>query len=81
MKPQKRELATRFPDPTGRYTNIMVLKNNNGYYIGTQFICGPRSKTPSQIQPGSRESEEYFLTRAMAQTALVTGNWTQRVQP
>lgn len=49
---------------------VEVLESNAGFYVGT-FDCGPVS----------RESVEYWGTRAAAEEALNTGNWTQKPNP
>lgn len=49
---------------------IEVQESRAGFYIGT-FDCGPVS----------RESDEYWPTRELAQAALDTGNWTQKPHP
>ena len=48
-----------------------VLKSQAGHYIGTA----------DQDGPCSRESVEYYRTQAQADTALATGQWTQRDEP
>ena len=48
-----------------------VLHTKGGYYIGTVH----------QDLPCSRESAEYYMTKAQAETALATGQWTQRKWP
>jgi hypothetical protein len=50
---------------------LRVLRSRAGFYIGTADAAGPVS----------RESEEYFGTRAAAVQALRAGRWTQRHQP
>ncbi len=49
-----------------------VLQSNAGFYIGTY--------DPKQ-GPISRESAEYWPTRAEADDALRTGDWTQKLNP
>jgi len=51
---------------------LRVLCSGAGYYIGTGS---------DELGPVSRESEEYWPTRDAAQTALDTGNWTQKHTP
>ncbi len=55
----------------GRRLELEVLRTRAGYYIGTTH----------QRLPFSRESEEYFETKEQAETALATGQWTQRKWP
>jgi hypothetical protein len=50
---------------------IVVLKSNRGYYLGTSQEC----------MPVSRESEEYYSSEALASKALAEGAWTQRLHP
>ena len=52
----------------GEALSIEVLDGDLGFYIGTR----------KDDLPFSRESAEYFATRAQAQQALATGSWTQR---
>ena len=47
---------------------VEVLESTEGFYIGTR----------EQGFPFSRESVEYFPTRARAEQALLRGTWTQR---
>jgi hypothetical protein len=56
-----------------RYSDLMILKSNAGYYIGTLFA----DYDDGCIVPGSRDSE-YFETSELAATALATNSWTQR---
>lgn len=50
---------------------VTVLESHAGFYLGTQ--CGGI--------PVSRESEEYFSNRGLAEAALKAGNFTQRMNP
>ena len=50
---------------------LQVLESAGGWYIGTADDEGPCS----------RESNEYFPSRAAADDALVNGGWTQKEQP
>lgn len=50
---------------------LQVLQSNAGYYIGTQTENGPFS----------RESIEYFRKHGDAESALATGEWTQKLHP
>ncbi|RMX08218.1 hypothetical protein D8I35_03650 [Corticibacter populi] len=50
---------------------LKVLQSAAGFYIGTADEEGPCSK----------ESEEYFPTRAAAEAALNKGQWTQKQTP
>lgn len=54
---------------SGRALPIRVCKSPAGYFIGTIAECG---------LPFSRESAEYFSTRARADDAFDSGDWTQR---
>ena len=51
--------------------SLTVLRSHAGFYLGTQ----------DQGAPVSRESEEYFATRKLAEAALESGNFTQRTNP
>ncbi len=51
---------------------LQVCSSRAGFYIGT---------IDDQCGPCSRESAEYFGTRAQAENALASGNWTQRSHP
>lgn len=50
---------------------VQVLSSAAGYYLGTADENGPFT----------RESCEYWNTRAEAQAAYDSGNWTQRTHP
>lgn len=50
---------------------LQVLQSNAGYYIGTASDEGPCS----------RESVEYWPTRAHAVESLSSGNWNQKPEP
>ena len=58
-----------------RYSDLMVLKSNAGYYIGTMYNNPMGFK-----EPGSRDSQ-YFAKREEAQQALDTNSWVQRMHP
>lgn len=67
-------LAAQFDGPK---LPIEVLESSAGFYLGTQEhdeYCG-------FSVPYSRESVEYFPTFEVAQNALDSGNWTQRLEP
>ena len=49
---------------------VQVLESAAGFYLGTLH--------PVQ-GPFSRESVEYWPTRSLAERALETGDWTQRL--
>lgn len=51
--------------------SLEVLKSNAGFYIGTS----------DNGLPVSRESVEYFKTQQLAENALVTDSWTQKIEP
>lgn len=74
-------LASQFPSEEGSYSDIKVMKSAAGYYIGTEFLHGDASDFCGMVEPGSRESVEYFDTYESAADALRTGNWTQRGHP
>lgn len=63
------------------YSDLMVLKSAAGYYIGTTYTHDENSPTPGLVEPGSRDSFEYYATEAEAQHALETKSWTQRPHP
>jgi len=51
---------------------VRVLRSGAGFYIGcADDLHGPVS----------RESEEYWPTHELAQSALDNGSWNQRQQP
>ena len=76
----KGHLAQQYPSPDGHYSDLKVLRSAAGYYIGTEFIhtAGPHT---GLIEPGSRESADYYPTLAAAQHALDTNTWIQRLRP
>lgn len=55
----------------GKRLELKVLHSNAGYYLGTWDEDGPYS----------RESQEYWPTEEAAQSALLSGDWTQRDHP
>ncbi len=69
MDKEHGKLAFEFSDVS---LENQVLKSGRGYYIGTF--------DPEQ-GPVSRESEEYWRSQRQAQSALSSGQWTQRVSP
>lgn len=50
---------------------LQVCQSAAGYYIGCE----------KDHEAYSRESEEYYRTRELAQHALETDTWTQRAHP
>lgn len=50
---------------------VTVLESRAGFYLGTQ----------DKGLPVSRESEEYFADRKLAEAALKSGNFAQRMNP
>lgn len=56
---------------TGKRLPLQVLHSAAGHYIGTADEDGPVS----------RESVEYFRSQRMADHALATGRWQQRIHP
>lgn len=50
---------------------VTVLESRAGFYLGTQ----------DKGIPVSRESEEYFADRKLAEAALKSGKFTQRMNP
>ena len=54
----------------GYYLELELVSSNRGWYIGTK-IDGT---------PVSRESVEYWKTKALAQKAMASGTWTQRTE-
>jgi hypothetical protein len=55
----------------GKRLELMVLKSNAGFYIGTADDDGPCS----------RESVEYFHNKDDADASLAAGDWTQKQNP
>ena len=55
----------------GKRLDLLVLKSQAGWYIGTADDDGPCS----------RESVEYFPSDDAARIALRSGEWTQRQNP
>jgi hypothetical protein len=51
---------------------IEVLESGAGFYLGTM---------DPEEGPFTRESVEYWPTKAAAENALGTGEWNQRVEP
>ena len=58
------------------YSDMMVCKSAAGYYIGTMYT------TPEGfLEPGGRDSLEYYPTKGGAQHALDNNLFTQRTYP
>ena len=57
----------------GEKLPISVYYSRAGFYLGTI--------SSNDIEPGTRESVEYWPTSDLAQMALESGNWQQRLQP
>ena len=55
----------------GKRLELIVLKSNAGFYIGTADDDGPCS----------RESVEYFHNKDDADASLASGDWTQKPNP
>ena len=55
-----------------RLLPLEILKSPAGFYLGTLDTDG---------SPYSRESIEYWPTRAGAARAMTTGGWTQKPEP
>ena len=53
----------------GACLRVEVLESPEGFYIGTR----------EDGLPFSRESVEYYPSRAVAERALMRGTWTQRL--
>ena len=73
MTPLQQKIS---PEEIAKYTFPLVMQSNAGWYIGTWY-----RPTPGTVEPGTRESEEYWSTRCEAASYLVSGNWTQRENP
>lgn len=56
----------------GKAFPLQVCKSRAGYFIGTNDEDG---------LPYSRESAEYWPKADQAESALVHGRWTQRLEP
>ncbi|MGZ0719056.1 MULTISPECIES: hypothetical protein [Pseudomonas] len=56
-------------DECGIKYPLQILKSAAGYYIGTY----------DEFEPVSRESSEYYRTRAAAEQAMTLNTWTQRL--
>lgn len=59
-----------------RYSDLRVLRSGAGWYVGTTY-----NNPDGFIEPGSRESEEYYPTEEAAQAALDGNTFTQREHP
>ena len=60
-----------FAQCIGLTLSLEVLHSRGDYYLGTWDDQGPVS----------RESEEYWPTKSLAEAALASGQWTQRTNP
>jgi hypothetical protein len=59
-----------------RYSDMMVLQSGAGYYIGTLY-----SNPEGYVEPGGRDSVEYYPTKELAEFAFSNNAWTQRNGP
>ena len=65
---RSRNAIGRIADAYGAHLKVEVLESAEGFYLGTR----------EDDLPFSRESVEYYPSRAMAERALMRGTWTQR---
>lgn len=63
------------PSDSMNYSDLMVMRSNAGYYIGTMY-----HNPDGYDEPGSRDSE-YFLSREAAQSALDGEYYNLRMNP
>ena len=56
---------------------LKVCKSNAGYYIGKELY----DENYNMHMPYSRNSVEYYATRADADTALSNNSYTRRLHP
>lgn len=59
-----------------RYSDLQVLKSGAGYYIGTTYTT-----KDGRIEPGTRDSVEYYHTKELAEAVFKKTCWTQRWHP
>lgn len=59
-----------------RYSDVGIYESGAGFYIGTMY-----NNPEGFMEPGTRESMEYFPSYEVANRAFKTGNWTQRPAP
>lgn len=70
MKPARSHRAIgQVAHAYGACLKVEVLESPEGFYIGTR----------EDGLPFSRESVEYYPSRAVAERALMRGTWTQRL--
>ena len=71
LQPVSQKIGKLTLQYTGKSLPLEVLRSQAGFYIGTA----------EDGWPVSRESVEYFRNEKRAQTALDTGEFTQRDRP
>lgn len=70
-------IAEKFdPDNAHRYSDLGVYESGAGFYIGTMY-----NNPECFMEPGTRESMEYYPNREVAEFAFKYGSWTQRKYP
>jgi hypothetical protein len=65
----------------GNYSELQVLKSAAGYYIGTLYTHPKGSEFEGLVEPGSRDSYDYYATEEEAQKALDENKFIQRDHP
>lgn len=79
--PMVRDLDCIKPEDKKNYSDLQVLESGAGFYIGTTYQHPEDSEFPGMVEPGSRDSYEYYRTKELAEEALRTRSWTQRYRP
>ena len=54
-----------------------VLKSGAGYYIGTTYL----DEDMNTELPYSRDSQEYYASKELAEDALINDTYTTRLHP
>lgn len=60
-----------------RYSHLKVMKSGAGFYIGTTYY----NVLNGAVEPGSRDSVEYYGSVEEAEDDLRNESWTQRIHP
>lgn len=63
------------------YSDLQVLKSGAGWYIGTIYTHPPGSDMPGLIEPGTRDSYDYYAREEEARAVFERGDWVQRQHP
>ena len=76
----QRVLSLVYVDNIRSVTDLMVCRSAAGYYIGTMCTVD-YGEGVTNVEPYSRDSEEYWSDKTNAKQALDSGEYTPRLYP